>query len=311
MTKTVLLKLLVTIIIMFILILPEYFQSPEGPIVALSCSDTCALNNSPPSLSSFNISFPRILQWGTGNQTVVLEIFINRSFWPTSALACQVAPRPSLTCPSCLLCDSSGPGGRAQALPSPAAVGSVSLEAKGDDLPSCEQYNVPVGPTREGPEDPRPHCRVEIWMGNAPFGRREPAQGSEGNPSCSGMGHLDSCRQISLQLQMGGSTLPGKITLYVLVLLVCMVLVIIVTYKVFQGNQKGCPRPRSAGYAAPEARRESDSAEQGELRGRTLSETDWQHETAFTPARDTLPPILELEAYPTGSPKTVSDSLRP
>uniref|UniRef100_A0A6I8P3K9 Transmembrane protein 156 n=1 Tax=Ornithorhynchus anatinus TaxID=9258 RepID=A0A6I8P3K9_ORNAN len=272
MTKTVLLKLLVTIMVMFILILPEYFQSLEGPIVALSCSDSCALNNSPPSLSSFNISFPRLLEWGMGNQTVVLEIFINRSSWSTSALACQVAPRPSPACPSCLLCDSSGPGGRGRALTSPAAVGSVSLKAKGEGLPSCEQYNVPVGLAEEGPEDPRPRCRVEIWMRSAAFRRKELAQGSEGDLSCSGMGHLDSCRQISLQLQMGGSTLPGKITLYLLVLLVCVVLVIIVIYKVFQGNQKGCPRPRSAGYAAPKARRESDSVEQGELHGRILSD---------------------------------------
>ncbi|KAI4572448.1 hypothetical protein MJT46_005516 [Ovis ammon polii x Ovis aries] len=107
MTKTALLKLLLAIVIMFILILPEYFKAPKGNMLELSCLELYLQQNFSYSFFSTNASFVTFLQPIRETQTIT-GIFLNHSNFQNFTRICEDITSKLKTCFSCLACESKG-----------------------------------------------------------------------------------------------------------------------------------------------------------------------------------------------------------
>lgn len=107
MTETAFLKLFVAIVITFILVLPEFFKTPEERIHELSCLEVCFLPNFTYPLSSFNFSSVAFLQPAEETQTI-MGILLNHSSFQSFAEICQGITSGLPMCSLCLVCESKG-----------------------------------------------------------------------------------------------------------------------------------------------------------------------------------------------------------
>ncbi|KAM5271712.1 transmembrane protein 156 [Ctenodactylus gundi] len=107
MTKTSLFRLLVAIVIMFILSLPEYFKTPNGRILELSCPKESLQSNFTYSLLSLNFCFVTFLQPVRDTQAIV-GISFNHSNSQNFTRTYQDITSEFITCSSCWICESKG-----------------------------------------------------------------------------------------------------------------------------------------------------------------------------------------------------------
>ncbi|XP_068929631.1 transmembrane protein 156 [Petaurus breviceps papuanus] len=241
MTKPALLRLLVVIMIMFILVLPEYFKTSKRNIVELSCLDVSLLNNFTYPLPEFNISFVSFLQQGREHEVIVLGISAEYFHFHNTSKICPLIPGELQLYSSCLVCASKGTKDFIhQELTTKASIMNDSMEMKAENfLPLYVIFNFTVVPVIEDLGGYDTTCVVKLHLTNSTAGK-DPRKATLLNSSHRSVQSLNSCNQVSLQLEMetGNSTCTMRITWYVLVLLVFIFLIIFIVHKIFRENRR-------------------------------------------------------------------------
>ncbi|XP_025145961.1 transmembrane protein 156 isoform X4 [Bubalus bubalis] len=295
MTKTALLKLLLAIMIMFILILPEYFKAPKGNMLELSCLKVYLQQNFSYSFFSTNASFVTFLQPIRETQTIT-GIFLNHSNFQNFTRICQDITSELKTCFSCMACESKGNTDFIfQEQPSKVLIMRGSMEVKSNNFHSpCQHFNFTVTPTVDL-EEYNLTCNLKTHTGRSAIKEEDPTEATSVNRTCRIMEHPHNCINISFHLEMDAknSICSMKITWYVLVLLVFIVLLIFIINKILEGHRR-VQKWQSHKYEPTSALlRGSDSEKLRTLNVRVISETTKR--LPMTPVKDVLPPIPELE----------------
>ncbi|KAF6372638.1 transmembrane protein 156 [Rhinolophus ferrumequinum] len=202
MTKTALLKLLLTIVIAFILILPEYFKTPKGNMLELSCLEVCLQPNLTYSLSS-NFSFMTFLQPVRETQTL-MGIFLNHSNFQNFTRICQDIISEFKMYSLCLVCESKGNVDLiSQEQTSKVLIMSGSMEAKANDFHSpCQHFNFTVVPTVDHLEEYNVTCNLKTRTRRSANVEEDPIKEKSINHTCRIVNHTDNCVHISLHLEM-------------------------------------------------------------------------------------------------------------
>ncbi|KAM8968404.1 transmembrane protein 156 isoform 2-T2 [Sarcophilus harrisii] len=293
MTKAALLKLLVVIMIMFILILPDYFKTSKGNIVELSCLDISSLNNFTYPLPEFNISFVSFLQQGREHEVIVLGISAKHFHFHNMSNVCPLASGELQLYSSCLLCESKG------------TVDFIhqELTTRGNNrLKEVWKMERQVIDALGGHDTT---CVLKLHLRNS-ASRQDPLKTTLLNGSHTSVEGLNSCNQVSLQLEMetGNSTCTMKITWYVLILLVFIFLIICSVYKIFQESRRiqtwqNYTSFHYSHYTTPTLPKENDSEIlRGVLNVHVVSGAAKQRSpSTFSGAKERLPPISELEHF--------------
>ncbi|XP_056659776.1 transmembrane protein 156 [Monodelphis domestica] len=400
MTKPALLKLLVVIMIMFILILPEYFKTSKvyinttlpvfvdskgffflfffnaGNIVELSCFDLSSLNNFTYPLPEFNISFVSFLQQEREREVIVLGISADHFPFHNISQVCPLTPSELQLYSSCLVCESKGNldfihqelttkgngklkeawkmerkllGGKlslkldtlghgikcqsardltiqllilgwnltigAYFKGSVTSIMNESVEMKVKHFPLLPVlFNFTLVPAMEDLGGHATTCFLKLSVRNSST-RRDSAMESS-------VQSLNSCRQVSLQLEMEIGTLESfyctfknvcflppltdsicimRITWYVLVLSVFIFLIIFIVHKIFQEKRRVQIWKNQTYESASIFLKGNDSEKwRGMLNTPVVSgATKERRSSAFTGATERLPPISELEHFST------------
>ncbi|XP_023594718.1 transmembrane protein 156 isoform X3 [Trichechus manatus latirostris] len=215
MTKTALLKLFVAIVITIILILPEYFKTPKGNVLELSCLEVCLQHNFTYSLSVLNFSFMTLLQPVREGQ-IIRGIFLNQSSFQNFTKLCQDIMSEFKMCSSCLVCESKG------------NMDFISQEqtSKASIVDPLEEYNIT--------------CNLNTHTRKSAIMVEDSAKENSINHSCRITEGLNSCIHVSLHLEMDIKSVicSMKITWYVLVLLIFILLIIFVIHKILEGHRR-------------------------------------------------------------------------
>lgn len=296
MTKTALLKLLLAIMIMFILILPEYFKAPKGNMLELSCLKVYLQQNFSYSFFSTNASFVTFLQPIRETQTIT-GIFLNHSNFQNFTRICQDITSELKTCFSCMACESKGNTDFIfQEQPSKVLIMRGSMEVKSNNFHSpCQHFNFTVTPTVDL-EEYNLTCNLKTHTGRSAIKEEDPTEATSVNRTCRIMEHPHNCINISFHLEMDAknSICSMKITWYVLVLLVFIVLLIFIINKILEGHRR-VQKWQSHKYEPTSALlRGSDSEKLRTLNVRVIS-AETTKRLPMTPVKDVLPPIPELE----------------
>ncbi|KAM4854987.1 transmembrane protein 156 [Thomomys bottae] len=286
MPQTVLLKLFVAVAITFILILPEYFKTPQGRTLELSCLDMCLPSNFTYPLS-LNFSSVTFLLPVRETQTL-MGVFSKYSSFPNVTKACQNITRKFTTCSLCLVCESKGNidfVSKEQLSKGLTMRGSMAI--KDNDIYSpCEYFNVTITPLNDYLDEYNTSCDLKTHTRTSTIMEKEPAQEESLNHSCGTVEYADNCIHIYLHLEMDvkNVSFSMKIIWYILVLLVFIFLIIFIIHKVLENQRK-----------AQKWQRGGDSAKQRALTARVIPAESTQG--LLLPAvKETLPPIPELEA---------------
>ncbi|XP_020847417.1 transmembrane protein 156 isoform X1 [Phascolarctos cinereus] len=302
MTKPALLKLLVVIMIMFILILPEYFKTSKGNIVELSCLDVNLLNNFTYPLPEFNISFVSFLHQEREHEVIVLGISAKHFHFHNMSKVCPLTSRELQLYSSCLVCESKGTKDFIhQELTTKASIMNDSMEMKAENfLPLRVIFNFTVVPVVDDLGGYDTTCVVKLHLTNFTAGK-EPMKTTLLNSSHRSMQSLNNCNQVSLQLEMetGNSTCTMRITWYVLVLLVFIFLIIFIAHKIFQENRRVRTWQNHRYKPASTLLKGNDSEKlRRVLNIHVISgATKQRGPSTFTGAKEALPPISELEHF--------------
>ncbi|XP_074129215.1 transmembrane protein 156 [Sminthopsis crassicaudata] len=323
MAKAALLKLLVVIMIMFILILPDYFKTSKGNIVELSCLDISSLNNFTYPLPEFNISLVSFLQQGREHEVIVLGITAKHFHFHNMSKVCPLASDELQLYSSCLLCESKGTvdfihqeltrsNSRLKKVRKmerqviDASIMNDSMEMKAENfLPLHVLFNFTVVPVVEALGGHDTTCVLKLHLRNS-ASRKDPQKTILLNGSHRNVESLNSCHQVSLQLEMetGNSTCNMKITWYVLILLVFIFLIICSGYKIFQENRRiqtwqSYTSFHYSHYTTSTLPKDNDSEKlRGVLNIPVVSgATKQRGPPTFSRAKEPLPPISELEHF--------------
>ncbi|KAM9699344.1 transmembrane protein 156 isoform 1-T1 [Dama dama] len=302
MTKTALLKLLLAIVIMFILILPEYFKTPKGNMLELSCLEVYLQQNFSYSFFSTNSSFVTFLQ-PLGETQTITGIFLSHSSFQNFTRICQDITSELRTCFSCLACEFKGNTDFIfQEQTSKALIMRGSMEVKSNDFHSpCQHFNFTVTPTVDHLEEYNLTCNLKTHTRRSAIEEEDPTEATSVNRTCRTMEHPHNCINISFHLEMDAknSICSMKITWYVLILLVCIVLLIFIIHKILEGHRR-VQKWQSHKYKPPSVLlRGSDSEKLRTLNVRVIpAETTKRLPTTLV--KDVLPPIPELEVTSAG-----------
>lgn len=295
MTKTALLKLSVAIVITFILTLPEYFKTPKGRILELSCLKVCLQPNPTYSLSSSNFSLVTFLQ-AVREAQIILGIFVNHSSFQNVTRICQDITRELKMCSSCLVCEPKGNVDFiSQEHTSKDSIMTGSMERGENDFHSpCQHFNFTVAPLVTHVEENNTTCNLKMHTRKSTVTEEDLTRGKSINQTCSIMESLNNCTHISLYLEMDLKNLicSMKITWYALVLLVFVVLIILIIHKIREGHR--VQKWQSQKYKPTSVLlRERDSEKLRALNVRVISES--AQRLPLTQVREELPPIPELQ----------------
>ncbi|XP_059743550.1 transmembrane protein 156 isoform X4 [Bos taurus] len=257
MTKTALLKLLLAIMIMFILILPEYFKAPKGNMLELSCLEVYLQQNFSYSFFSINASFVTFLQPIKETQTIT-GIFLNHSNFQNFTRICQDITSELKTCFSCLACESKGNTDFIfQEQTSKVLIMRGSMEVKSNNFHSpCQHFNFTVTPTVDHLEEYNLTCNLKTHTGRSAIKEEDPTEATSINRTCRIMEHPHNCINISFHLEMDAKSHKYEPTSTLL--------------------------------------RGSDSEKLRTLNVRVIS-AETTKRLPMTPVKDVLPPIPELE----------------
>ncbi|XP_063096590.1 transmembrane protein 156 isoform X2 [Cavia porcellus] len=241
MTKTVLLKLFVAIVITFILILPEYFKTPKGSLLELSCLERCLEPNITYSLSSLNYSFVTFLQPVKDTQSTV-GLFLHHSSFQNFTRICQEIISEFKTCFLCSVCESKGNMDFvSQEQTSKVLVMRRSVDVKAKEFFSpCQHLNFSVTPAVDWLEESNTTCSLRSQTANSTIVEEEPTKENSLNHTCRIMEYSNNCTHVSLHLEMDvkNTTCSMKITWYILVLLVFMFWIILIIHKILEGHRR-------------------------------------------------------------------------
>ncbi|XP_013373508.1 PREDICTED: transmembrane protein 156 [Chinchilla lanigera] len=290
MTKTVLLKLFVAIVITFILILPEYFKTPQGRLLELSCLEGCLEPNITYSLLSLNYSFVTLLQPVRNTQSV-MGLLLHHSNFQNFTQICQEVIREFKTCSLCLVCESKGNVDvMSQGQISKVLTLRRSMDMKAKEFFSpCQHFNFSVTPVVDQLEESNTTCRLRAHTRKSVIVEEEPTKENSLNHTCGVLEYSNNCTHVSLHLEMDikNITCSTKITWYILVLLVFIFWIILIIHKILEGHRR-MQKWQNHKYTTTSALlRGSDSEKLRALNVRVIPE----------PARvkEVLPPIPELE----------------
>uniref|UniRef100_G1LTY4 Transmembrane protein 156 n=1 Tax=Ailuropoda melanoleuca TaxID=9646 RepID=G1LTY4_AILME len=278
MTKTALFKLLLAIVIAFILLLPEYFKTPKGNILELSCLEVCLQPNFNYSLHSLNFSFVTFLKPVRETQTI-MGIFLNHSNFQNFTRICQgIASEPKM-CSSCLACESKkSTNFISQEQTSKALIMKGSTEVKANDFRSpCQHFNFTAAPIVGPLEEYNITCNLKTHTRRPAIMEEDPPMGKSMNHTCKVMEYLKNCTHISLHLEMDikNFTCSMKITCH-----------------------RRMWKWQSHKYKTTSALlRGQDSEKLRTLNVRVISET--KQRLPLTQVKKVLPPIPELEVTST------------
>ncbi|XP_045626504.1 transmembrane protein 156 isoform X1 [Ursus americanus] len=300
MTKTALFKLLLAIVIAFILLLPEYFKTPKGNILELSCLEVCLQPNFNYSLCSLNFSFVTFLKPVRETQTI-MGIFLNHSNFQNFTRICQGITSELKTCSSCLACESKkSMNFISQEQTSKVLIMKGSTEVKANDFRSpCQHFNFTAAPIVGPLEDYNITCNLKTHTRRPAIMEEDPPTEKSMNHTCRTMEYLKNCTHISLHLEMDvkNFTCSMKITWYVLVLVVFIFFLILTLHKILESHRRMW-KWRSHKYKPTSALlRGQDSEKLRTLNVRVISET--KQRLPLTQVKTVLPPIPELEVTST------------
>ncbi|XP_043828903.1 transmembrane protein 156 [Dromiciops gliroides] len=302
MTKPALLKLLVVIMIMFILILPEYFKTSKGNIMELSCLDISLLNNFTYPLPEFNISFVSFLQQEREYEIIVLSISAKHFQFHNMSKVCPLSPGELQLYSSCLMCEPKGTVDFIhQELSTKASEMNNSMEMKAEHFhPLHVLFNFTAVPVIEDLGGYDTTCILKLHLSNSTF-RKDPMKGALLNSSHRSVQSLNSCNLVSLQLEMetGNSPCTMRITWYVLVLLVFIFLIIFIVHKIFQENRRVRTWQNDKYKRASTLLKGNDSGKLREMLNiHVVSGTTKQRgSSTFAETKEVLPPISEVEHF--------------
>ncbi|XP_042534117.1 transmembrane protein 156 isoform X4 [Dipodomys spectabilis] len=117
-----------------------------------------------------------------------------------------------------------------------------SMAVKDNDFYApCEYFNVTLTPIVDNLEEYNTSCNLKTHTKTATIMEKEPAQEESLNHTCRTVEYADNCIHIYLHLEMDvkNVTCAMKITWYILVLLVFILLILFITYKVLEGHRTG------------------------------------------------------------------------
>lgn len=298
MTKIVLLKLLLAVVITFILILPEYFKTPKGNTLELSCLEACLQPNLT-YLFPLNVSFVTFLQPRRDNQTL-LELCLNHSSFENITSLCQDITREFSMCFSCLVCESKeNVNFMSQEQTSEVLVMRGSVKEKKNDFYSpCQHFNFTAPSILDYVEEynlscnPNTHTKIIIM-------EEESTEERSRNHSHRLEGYPNNCVHISLHLEVVAKNFicSMKITWYVLVLSVFMFLFILIIHKTLEGHKR-MKKWQSHKYQSPSVLLEGSNSE----KLRTLDVpviSGTMQRLSLTRVKEVLPQIPELEVAST------------
>ncbi|XP_007951727.2 transmembrane protein 156 [Orycteropus afer afer] len=241
MAKTALLKLFVAIVITVILILPEYFTTPQENILKLSCLEVCLQPNFTYSLSSLNFSFITLLQPVRETQ-IIGGISLNHSNFQNFTRICQDIMSEFKTCSLCLVCESKrNMDFISQEQTSEVLVMRGSMNVKASDFPLPPQhFNFTAALIVDHLEEYNTTCCLNTHTRKPAVMGEEPTKENFINHSCRVIEGPTSCKNISLHLEMDVKylTYSMKITWYALVLLVFISLIIFIIHKILEGHRR-------------------------------------------------------------------------
>ncbi|XP_054342735.1 transmembrane protein 156 isoform X2 [Pongo pygmaeus] len=296
MTKTALLKLFVAIVITFILILPEYFKTPKERTLELSCLEVCLQSNFTYSLSSLNFSFVTFLQPVRETQ-IIMRIFLNPSNFHNFTRTCQDITGEFKMCSSCLVCESKGNMDFiSQEQTSKVLIRRGSMEVKANDFHSpCQHFNFTVAPLVDHLEEYNTTCHLKNHTGRSTIMEDEPSKEKPINHTCRIMEYPNDCTHISLHLEMDiqNITCSMKITWYILVLLVFIVLIILTIRKTLEGYRRVQKWQSHRDKPTSVLLRGSDSEKLRALNVQVISAETTQR-LPLDQVQEVLPPIPEL-----------------
>ncbi|XP_012667406.1 transmembrane protein 156 [Otolemur garnettii] len=277
MTQTALLKLFVAIVMVFILILPEFFKTSEERVLELSCLDVCLQPNFTYALSDLSFSFVTLLQ-PVRETPIIMGIFLNHSNCQNFSRICQDITSGFKTCSSCLVCKSKGNTdfiSQEQTSKVFLMTGSMEVKTNGFHAP-CQHFNFTVAPLADHVEDYNATCHLKSHTRHSSVLEEEPAKEKSAN-HCRIMEYLNNCVHVSLHLEMDvKNVIPStKITWYVLVLLVFTFLIILIFYKILEGHRRGQKRQSHKYKTTSVLLRGGDSEKLRALKVRVISVMDY------------------------------------
>ncbi|XP_006895484.1 PREDICTED: transmembrane protein 156 [Elephantulus edwardii] len=275
MTKTALLKLCVAILITIILILPEYFKTPKEDFLELSCLEACLQTNLTYLLSSLNVSFLTLLQ-PVREAQLIRGIFLNYSHFENISKILHNIRSEFQDCSSCLVCECKGnmdfisPEQTSKVL---VMSGSVYENTSDFHLP-CQHLNVTVTSIVDHLDEHDTTCHLNNHSGNSTTAMQDPTMGKSKKHSCRVAEDLNSCVHISLHLKMDAKNFmcSMKITWYILVLLVFILIVIFITLKIREGHWRVQKWQRRKNKPVSVLLRESDSEKLRALNVQVISD---------------------------------------
>ncbi|XP_070266829.1 transmembrane protein 156 [Myotis yumanensis] len=295
MTKTALLKLLLAIVITFILILPEYFKTPKGNMLELSCLEVCLQPDLTYSFSSLNFSVVTFLQPVRETETM-MGIFLNHSNFQNFTRICPDITSEFQMCSSCLVCESKGNMDFiSQEQTSKVLIMRGSMEVKANDLSPCRHFNFTVAPAVDHSEEYNITCHLKTGTRSSAMMEEEATTEKSIDHTCGIMNHSNNCVHISLHLDMDVKNFSCfmKITWYVLVILVFIFLLILIIHKILEVHRR-VQKWQSHKYKPSSVLLRSDSEKLRTLEMRVISAGAKQR-LPSTQVKVVLSPIPELE----------------
>ncbi|XP_004459440.1 transmembrane protein 156 isoform X1 [Dasypus novemcinctus] len=300
MTKTAPLKLCMALLITFILILPDYFKTPKGNMLELSCLEVCLQPNFTYSLSS-NFSFVTLLQPVRETQTL-MGIFLNHSNFQNFTVVCNGNTSEFKMLSSCLVCESKGNMDFiSQEQTSTVLIMMESMEVKANDFHSpCQHFNFTVAPVIDSLEKSTATCTLKTHTRKSAITEEALTKEKSKNYTCGITEDLNKCIHVSLHIEMNvkNFTCSMKITWYILVLLVFLFLIIIIIYKILEGHRTVQKWQRHKYRPTSVLLRGSDSEKLRALNVRVISAETTQRQP-LTLVKEVLTPIPELEVTST------------
>ncbi|XP_071077226.1 transmembrane protein 156 isoform X2 [Desmodus rotundus] len=263
MTQAALLKLLLAVVITFILILPEYFKTPE-----------------------------------VRETETIMGIFLNHSSFQNFTRMCQDITSEFTMCSLCLVCESKGNMDFiSQEQTSQVLIMRGSMEVKANDFHSpCQHFNFTVEPAVDHVEEYNITCNLKANARHSAIMEEDPTKEKSMNHSCRIMNYSNNCIHISLHLEMDVKNFycSVKITWYILVILVFVFLLIFTIHKILEVHRQ-MQKWQSHKYKPSSILlRRSDSEKLRTSNMQALSEGTVQR-LPLTQVKEVLSPIPELE----------------
>ncbi|KAM8803603.1 transmembrane protein 156 isoform 1-T1 [Rhynchonycteris naso] len=295
MTKTALLKLLLAIVITFILILPEYFKTPKGNMLELSCLEVCLQHNLTYSPSFLNFSFVTFLQPVRETQTMI-GIFLNHSNCQNFTRRCQDITSEFKMCTSCLICESKeNMNFISQEQTSKVFIMIGSMEVKANEFHSiCQHFNLTVAPIADHLEEYNVTCNLNTSTTGSAVMEEDPTKEEAISHTCGIMNYPNNCIHISLHLETDAKyfSCSMKITWYILVILVYIYIFILIIHKILHVHRR-VPKWQSYKYKPSSVLLRSDSEKLRTLNMQVISGAMQRQHSARL--KEMLSPIPELE----------------